>query len=309
MLCGCGKTNRQPDEPLPSSSQESSISASAESTAAKPEATVTDSPAHDAAETPTITPTPTVDPSEMTETPEPVPEAPHGEPDINLIRAQTESLIGTYEGEWSVYFKRLDTGESFCINDMPMVAASLIKLYVYGAAWELIEQGLLSEDEYSGYLWDMIAYSDNDSCNILIDAVGGLEPVNEFIIRNGYSASQLNRRMLDWNGMENYTSAADCGRLLETALSGTYVSQHASAFLQSAMIGGSNTWKIRAGVPEGITAGNKTGELDGVENDTAFVFSPACTYILCVMTSGVDAGRAHGNIAELSAHIYSLLNG
>ena len=68
------------------------------------------------------------------------------------------------------------------------------------------------------------------------------------------------------------------------------------------------TWKIPAGVPEGIITGNKTGELTNIENDAAFIESPACTYILCVMTAGVDSGTAIGNINELSSAVYSLLN-
>lgn len=232
----------------------------------------------------------------------------HPEPPPSPLRLSTEALLDSFGGEWSVYFERTDTGESFTIRNTPMVSASLIKLFVYGAVMEQIENGVLPDGYYDDALWNMISYSDNDACNYLIDEAGGFEAVNDFIIRNGYSSTQLNRKMLDFNGLENYTSAADCGALIRQALQGTFVSEHASALLLEMMESQATTWKIPAGVPEGIVTGNKTGELTGVENDAAFVYSPECLYILCVMSSGIDSGTAVAEINALSSHIYTLLN-
>ena len=110
----------------------------------------------------------------------------------------------------------------------------------------------------------MINVSDNSACNNLISAVG-MSNVNEFAAKNGYKATQLNRKMLVSNGKENYTSAADCGKMLEKVLKGTYVSKHASErILEKGLKAQQRRSKIPAGVPSGVETANKTGELNNV---------------------------------------------
>lgn len=254
-------------------------------------------------------------PAEQAENPEPPAEtiAPQPSPapadtgtssSIGDLETTVKNQISSYRGTWSLYFKRLDTGESFCINDSSMVAASLIKLYVYGAASSAVENGTLSN--YDSTLRSMISDSDNTACNTLIDAVG-MSAVNSFISQWGYAQSQLNRKMLA-SGNENYTSTSDCGALLEQVYNGSYVSADTSEALLDAMLNQSRRWKIPAGLPGGTTSANKTGELSDVENDAAIVYSPSCTYILCIMSDGVNPGTAQSNIVELSRTIYNYLN-
>ena len=165
-----------------------------------------------------------------------------------------------------------------------MVAASLIKLFVAGEFYTQVKDGKLKEDSYGNKPDIMINISDNDACNTLINAVG-MSNVNEFAKKNGYKATQLNRRMLEFNGTENYTSARDCGVMLEKVLTGKYVSKHASErILEKGLKAQQRRSKIPAGVPSGVKTANKTGELTNVDNDAAIIWSPACTYILCIMS-------------------------
>ena len=226
---------------------------------------------------------------------------------LSPLREKLLEMLSGYAGTWSVYCKRMDTGESFCLNDSPMTAASLIKLYVYGAVRQAMENGTIDAARYEPLLHPMITVSDNYSCNQLIDAVGGFDAVNAFIAENGFTDSVLRRKMLA-SGPENYTSTKDCGVLLEMLLTNAFVSPESSAALLSDLRAQTRTSKIPAGVPRGVRTANKTGELTYVQNDAAIVFSDACTYILCVMSDGVAAGTAVENIKSISGTVYDFLN-
>ena len=215
--------------------------------------------------------------------------------------------IGKLGGKWSLYLKRLDTGRVIGINaDKKMVAASLIKFFVAGEFYTQTGSGKLNEEKFGSQPDSMINVSDNTACNNLISAVG-MSNVNEFAKKNGYKATQLNRKMLENNGTENYTSVKDCGKMLEKVLNGTYVSKHASErILEKGLKAQQRRSKIPAGVPSGVKTANKTGELNNVDNDAAIVWSPACTYILCIMSS--DTGGRISEIVKLSSMVYNGIN-
>ena len=259
--------------------------------------------------TPVSTPSPEPEPEPAPEeqTPPPAGEQAAETPrTMEELRVRLEEMVAGFDGEWSVYCKRKGEDDAIVINDVPMTAASLIKLYVYGAACQAMENGTLDADVYGSLLHPMITVSDNYSCNQLIDAVGGFDAVNNFISDCGFTDSVLNRKMLA-DGPENYTSAGECGRLLEMVLDSTFVSPETSAALLEDLRAQTRTTKIPAGVPDGVVTANKTGELLGVENDAAIVFADTGIYILCVMSEG--ASNAAGNITRISAAVYAYLNG
>lgn len=232
--------------------------------------------------------------------------------DTEGLRAALEAELSTCTGTWALYWKRLDTGETISIGDEKMTAASLIKLFVAGAYYEAAEAGRIAGN--SALVRPMITDSSNDACNSLIDLLGdgdatkGMEAVNQFAASIGCASSQLNRKMLEQTGVENYTSVSDCGRVLEMIYNGTYVSAGASAELLGYLKQQSRTHKIPAGVPAGVETANKTGELSGVENDAAIVWAPSGAYVLCVMSDDILSPAAgQGNIAGLSKMVYDYL--
>ena len=260
--------------------------------------------------TPVSTPLPEPEPEPAPEeqTPPPAGETAAETPrTMEELRTRLEELVAGFDGEWSVYCKRKDTDDAIVINDVPMTAASLIKLYVYGAACRAMEEGTLDAAVYDSLLHPMITVSDNYSCNQLIDAVGGFDAVKAFIADCGFTDTVLNRKMLA-GGPENYTSSRECGLLLEMVLDSTFVSPETSAALLEDLRAQTRTAKIPAGVPAGVVTANKTGELAGVQNDAAIVVSRACTYMLCGMSDGVAPGAAVGNIKDISGAVYAFLN-
>lgn len=209
-------------------------------------------------------------------------------------------------GKWSLYMKRLDTNETIGIHDdEKMIAASLIKLFVAGEFYTLCEAGELNVDNYSNQPDLMISISDNGAANTLINACS-MDKINEFSRENGFNETELNRRMLEWNGTENYTSARDCGRLLEEVLDGKYVSEAASERILTALKNQDRKGKIPAGVPFEVETGNKTGELNNVDNDAAIIWSPNATYILVIMSS--DTYGRINEIRKLSSMVYGAIN-
>ena len=269
-------------------------------------------------------PPPTAQPAETAVPPSPAPAPVEAEASgAAALRARTAEFLEGCDGNWSVYYQSVDDGSWFCVSKpgsgegdladcVPMVAASLIKLFVYGAVYAQIEAGTLAEADYAASLRSMINISDNDACNRLIDACGGIDAVNQFIESQGFEQTRLNRKMLQ-PGAENLCSARDCGQVLARALEGSYVSPACSDALLAAMGEQTRRSKLPAGVPAGVETANKTGELANggaanAENDAAIIFSPAGTYILCVMSGNISNGVAAGQIARLSELVYTALN-
>ena len=226
--------------------------------------------------------------------------------EMKVLEEELSDEIGKLGGKWSLYLKRLDTDQVIGIgDDEKMIAASLIKLFIAGEFYTLAEEGELDADNFHNMPDLMISISDNGAANSLISACT-MEKINEFAREKGYEETELNRRMLDWNGKENYTSACDCGKMLEEVLKGEYVSEEASERILEALRDQQRTSKIPAGVPGEVKTANKTGELDNVDNDAAIVWSPECTYILCIMSS--NTGGRIPEIRKLSSMVYNSIN-
>ena len=224
---------------------------------------------------------------------------------MQALQEDLEAEIGRLGGKWSLYLKRLDTDQVIGINeDEKMVAASLIKLFIAGEFYRQTNENMLDIEKYGRLPDSMISVSDNGAANTLIGAVG-MDNVNRFAAENGFKATELNRRMLESNGKENYTSAKDCGVMLEQVLEGKYVDQKSSDRILQDLRDQQRTWKIPAGIPSDVPTGNKTGELGSVDNDAAIVWAPSCNYVLCIMSSG--AGGRIPEIVRLSSMIYNAI--
>ncbi|MBQ2640788.1 MAG: N-acetylmuramoyl-L-alanine amidase, partial [Lachnospiraceae bacterium] len=183
-------------------------------------------------------------------------------PEMDRLEDDLRDMIGEKSGDWSLYLYRLDTGEEIGIHDRaPMISASLIKLFIAGCYLDQVDQENIPDD-YQNSLYAMLSASDNGSANTLIDVLG-MDTVNTYMQEHNYPDGQLNRKMLQKNGTENYVSARDCGRLLCRAYQGRLVSKEASERVVEALRDqiGRNRGKIPAGVPGEVVTANKTGEL------------------------------------------------
>ena len=242
----------------------------------------------------------------------------------NLLN-QVQSLLPTDNGTWSVYVCNLLKDSDGTINDTPMQAASLIKLYIMGAVYEnygTIAQSHNSE-EIDSNISAMISVSDNDAANTLVNWLGngndaaGMAKVNNFCQEHGFTSTQMNRLLLAGkeNG-DNYTSVKDCGTFLKqiyqvvngTLPSSTLTNADAMYFQLKTQ---QRKNKIPAQLPEGVGTANKTGELDTVENDAAIIYDTAkgIDLVVCFMSQDLtETGAAQSTIAADARAIYGYYN-
>lgn len=236
-----------------------------------------------------------------------------------LLEQEIASRLEQYQGDWSVYIKNLENGKTIRVNEHSMESASLIKLYIAGATYELIEQGKIEEtDTIITALNQMITVSDNESSNVLVRAMyqdgedfqDGLDIVNDFITRHGFTNTVQVNGIADpslWvsDGRVNMTSAADCGKLLEMIYNGELVS-HFSSFRFEVLLNKQEiNYKIPDGLPKGVHISHKTGEVDDTENDAAIIYTPYGDYIFCILSTDLtDTNAAVDHIHEITQLVY-----
>ena len=219
-------------------------------------------------------------------------------------------------GEISVYGKDLVTDEKWAYEaDVPLVAASVIKLPILVEAFRQARDGLLAMDEIFSirpeqkmpscgaltYLHDgltvtlrdlcalMIILSDNTATNILIQRLG-MENVNCGMRALGLQKSTLRRLLFDaaaaGRGLENTVTAWEMGQLLEMLYKGACVSPAADAEMLSIL----KDQRLNGKMPfflHNLKIAHKTGEDDGITHDVGIVYADH-PLILCFASNHTD---------------------
>lgn len=244
---------------------------------------------------------------------------------VNTVLTQVVSGREAMGEHWAVGYEDLGSGDVCGYHDADvMQSASVVKLFIMGAVYRYMcypaegEEPVPFGEEYEGQLREtlnnMITVSDNDAANLLIDRLGGgdfkkgAELIGEFCKENGYVGTSIGRRFMESNPTgDNYTTAADTRKFLSDIYHGKLVNEEASAKMLEIVKGQALKNKIPAGLPEGFTSGNKTGEmpegygLGCIENDVAIIFPPEGEgegYILTVLSNDL-AGRNDEAIAAI----------
>ena len=233
----------------------------------------------------------------------------------NLTK-ELEEYIKSNPGQWSAYIKNLKTGEITDINgDNKMTSASIIKLFVMAAAYDQINKGQVSEANKTTILnnmRNMITISDNDATNAIVAALGngdeeaGRAIINNYASSEGYSETSINRSLgqSSRGSVENYTSAKDVSNLLEKIHNGEIDN---SDEMLNLLKDQTRTSKIPAGVPDGVTVANKTGELGDVQNDAAIVYSGG-DYVIVTLSEGASESEGIDTIKNISKMTYEEYN-
>lgn len=244
---------------------------------------------------------------------------------MDALLNQVQTLLPQDNGTWSVYVCNLLKDSDGTVNDTPMQAASLIKLYIMGAVYENYDSLAQSHsaDTLDSNISAMITVSDNDAANTLVNWLGngddaaGMSVVNQFCQAHGFTSTQMNRLLLasSENG-DNYTSAKDCGTFLKEiyqivngTISDSTLPNAEAMYYQLKMQQRKN--KIPSQMPDGVHTANKTGELDTVENDAAIIFDTAkgIDLVICFMSQDLnDTATAQNTIATDARAIYGYYN-
>ena len=216
------------------------------------------------------------------------------------------------------------------------VSASVIKLLVLARLLHSVSDGAVSLDQYlfvsdspvSGagmvqYMSPgsgltvlecarfMIAYSDNEATNMLIDLLG-MDAINAEATELGLTQTVLGRKMMDFDaqaaGFENYISCLDAARILEAIYDGTLYGETLSAQAFELLQQQTDTSGARQGLPASVAFAHKTGELDMLQNDAGIVLAPS-PYVFVALTSGDGNGNLLALLQNLSRATYEAVEG
>lgn len=253
---------------------------------------------------------------------------------IDNLENFSKTVLSKIDGDYSVYFKDLESTESLTINNKRNISASTIKTFIMVEAYDQIKNSVINENDSiiltnemkaggSGILAEkpegeaytikqlidlMMTQSDNTAANILIDTLG-MDNINDEIRKIGASDTKLNRKMMDQTaiarGIENYTSVKDLGLVLEKLYNGECIDKTYDSIMLDIMKNNKMRYKITNELPSGVEASSKSGEYTGVENDSAIIYTDKGAYILCITTSNGNSLEQVNAIKKISTKIYN----
>jgi len=154
----------------------------------------------------------------------------------------------------------------------------------------------------------MIGWSDNEAANRLIDKVG-MPAVAMRMASLGLPTVKLRRRMMDLEaarrGDENVATPAEMRRLMEFLFEGKGLSADRAADLRRVAGQAEPYSPFRTGLPPDVRALTKTGELDGVRAEVAYVDLSGRPWSIAIMTKFLardEDGKAAIREAAAAVH-------
>jgi beta-lactamase class A len=253
-------------------------------------------------------------------------------PTINLsMNTKEEDLVKEIseitkdkKGFYSVYYKNLETGKSFGIDENQInTGASVNKVPIIASLYLLAKEGKINlddritiqESDLQNYGTGSIRYqkmpqvyslrnlarlalkeSDNTAAHVIELRVGE-ENVQKLVDSWG---------MTQTNMVENKTTPFDMGLIFEKIYRGEIADPANSQELLEFMSDTSFEDRIPKGVPTRIKTYHKTGDGEGFVHDVGLVSTDNGTYYLGVMTSdiGEQETETKNTIAEISKKIF-----
>ena len=245
---------------------------------------------------------------------------------VELTKANSAKAAGFYDdmeskvysilndgSEYAVYVAYpQQTDEVFIYNSQQWRSASMIKVFILATAMEMAQNGELSLDEtmtlqyydkvggagiLGGYatgsqlslrqiLKLMITHSDNTATNMAISRLG-MDTINEYIARNGYNDTILQRKMMDMDaiyaGRENYTSAKDLGDFFLRLYKHECISYDYDEIMLDFLKAQTDDECLNTALPDKVIA-HKTGALAGLFDEGGIIYNGDNDTILVMMT-------------------------
>ena len=225
--------------------------------------------------------------------------------------------------------------------DEPFYAASTVKLAVLVAAARALESGQVSlEDSLTStvtfasqvpgappytiepddvdegmpapgtpmplrdVLERMIVVSSNEATNMVVELVG-LDAVNRALADSGATASVFGRKYSDLeaeaHGATHRTTAGDLVALMSAVVTGRLAGPRWTAYMTE-LLGRQTDRLLTAAIRDGGPFGSKSGWVDGIRHDVAFVGEPGPdALVAAVCTRGYEEDAAAEAIRALGA--------
>lgn len=207
---------------------------------------------------------------------------------------------------------RVDTGKETLARRIPVQKADLV---TYSPAVEKRVGGTMSIAELCQAT---VTLSDNAAANLLLRDTGGPAGLTSFLRSVGDGVTRLDRREPELNVViggdeRDTTTPAGMAGTLNRLVLGNALSAKSREQLKTWLI--ANTTgdaRIRAGVPDTWTVGDKTGTWAGATNDVAVLWPPkGGPIILTVFYAGssLDADGRNSVIASAARIVASVYSG
>ena len=155
----------------------------------------------------------------------------------------------------------------------------------------------------------MITVSSNEATNIVAERVG-LAAVNQALADAGATGSVFGRKYSDLAaeqaGASHRTTAADLCLLMSAVVTGRLAGPERTAWMCE-LLGRQTDRQLTAAVPApgepgAVPFGSKSGWVDGIRHDVAFVGEPGPhTLVIAVCTRGYDEQAAEETLKSLGA--------
>ena len=158
----------------------------------------------------------------------------------------------------------------------------------------------------------MIVVSSNEATNMVLELLGR-DAVNAVLADAGAASSTFGRKYSDHAaakalGGSHRTTAGDLAALMSAVVTGALAGPPLTAWM-TAMLGRQHDRQLTAHVPDGVPFGSKSGWVDGIRHDVAFVGEPGPdALVMAVCTRGYeapDAEEALRAIGELAIAVAS----
>ena len=251
------------------------------------------------------------------------------------IYSDLEKIIYNYTDQIAITAVSLDKEKTpFYLNEKKaFVSASMIKLLILCEFIDQVDNKNISliniytyrEEDYvegSGVIQNMtfgtnfsydtlalymIEYSDNIATNVLIDILGK-DNINNKSQELGLNETRLNRKMMYWDGTENYINAEDTEFILKGLLYNKIGSVEMCERAIEYLLSNKDFDSIMRGLPKDVKCAHKSGSLDlPVRHDGGIVYAEN-KYIIIILTKNftnvTDANYLMGNISEI---VYNIL--
>ena len=250
-----------------------------------------------------------------------------------MTELEIQTRLDSIPGKKSFFYKNLVTGQTISIHpDMPMMAASVIKIPIMVEAFRQIKAGRIrKEQEYILKESDkrpscgclnrmhaglavtvadlynlMIILSDNSATNILIDLLGR-EQINASMQEMGYANISVNRLLFDREaserGIQNYVCAGEIADMLEKMQQGSLVDPQSDAEMLEVLKEQRLNGKIPFHFVEKVPIAHKTGEDDGITHDVGIVYGKQ-PFILCCMGNEVNPPEYERFMQDIAWELY-----
>lgn len=252
-------------------------------------------------------------------------------PKMRSVKSAVDKLVSSYGDDVAVCVLPVDGSAGYSINgDERFIAGSMIKLAILATYLEQADRG--DFDRYSTYLLQvedivggagviqnsspgaaytyeqlakyMIVNSDNAATNILINTLG-MDAINERIEELGLEGTELNRKMMVNNGLDNYVTADDCAAVLFQIARGTLTSLESCSLAESYLLAQEFDEGLSQGIPDNVGFGHKTGSLVNVTHDGGIVYTKV-PYVIVVLTN-LPETEANDLMAKISKAVYDIM--